>query len=735
MFARLNGWVVATCVVGAGLTWLFLPTRLELAYLKILDRDYQGARGILTLDAAYASPTTREVLVLATAWSLEGYQEEAISVLESRLEQDPSALPVQDLLERIYNNADLNADVPDLLAGRTYTSSPGQILRQQIATADAYGQAADMAAAIEQLREHGQAGAAELVRLGLWYAARAVSDRAVDALLAANILEPQSLNQSDRRSLAALLIDNGRELDAVALVQRWFKEDDEGKMQFAYWMVDQGWVSAAAGVAGQTNSAHHGALLAYADMQLGADDTALDKLRKLAKAGSLDEPLIPYFGTLALRRNSNADMRQAIPLLRTHIQSGGANDYSRDVYVEMLRRLRREDELIDYWRQVDGHSTAELDTDQHRLNIMRALVSLARYEPIMQPLRTMALRAGNDWMAAYVAAAKQQRDWSGLADTLRTRGTADSLDDSERRNMAYVLLDAGKKEEAIELLMKLGERADPASSAITDLLYLFGPRPDENAMKWLMLRARSAPVAQRAAWLRHIAQRGGAPQVITLVEAWGSPNSLPVLQVHVEAAFLMKDWERFDKAFPKLVELDRDAAARRRYAYWASERGNDRLTEWVWHALLEVSPDEPDALREVGMAHFARRDYPAAIPYLFRYVDLAPREWEIAGALGDALWESKRVQEARRVYRDVLNKIPRAQDLTQAQRLRHAVVAWRAGDTVVAHAMFRELVAVTSDPLVTAEYASFLLSQGKSHDAVRMLDERNSEMVRRVVVR
>ena len=735
MFARLNGWVVATCMVGAGLTWLFLPTRLELAYLKILDRDYQGARGILTLDAAYALPTTREVLMLATAWSLEGYQEEAITVLESHLERDPLALPVQDLLERIYNNSDLNADVPDLLAGRTYAANPVQNLRQQIATADAHGVVADMAAAIEQLREHGQASAGELVRLGLWYAAQGVGDRAVDALMAANSAEPQSLNQSVRRSLAALLVDGGRELDAVALVQGWFKDDAEGKMQFAYWMVDQGWVSAAAGVAGQTNRAHHGALLAYADMQLGADDTALDKLRKLAKTGSLDEPLIPYFGTLALRRNSNADMRHALPLLRAHIQSGSANDYSRDVYVEMLRRLRRDGELIEYWREVDKLSTAELDTDQHRLNIMRALISLARYEPIMQPLRTMALRAGNDWMAAYVAAAKQQRDWSGLADTLRTRAMSNSLDDSDRRNMAYVLLEAGKKEEAVELLMKLGERADPASSIITDLLYLFGPRPDENAMKWLMLRARAAPEAQRAAWLRHIAQRGGAPQVISLVEEWGSPNSLPVLQVLVEAAFSMKDWERFDKAFPKLVELDRDAAARRRYAYLASERGNNRLTEWVWHALLDVAPDEPDALREVGMAHFARRDYAAAIPYLFRYVDIAPREWEIAGALGDALWEKKQIQEARRVYRDVLRKIPPAEDLTQAQRLRHAIVAWRAGETVVAHAMFRELVAVTSDPLVTAEYASFLLSQGKSHDAVRMLDERNSETVRRVVVR
>ena len=72
-----------------------------------------------------------------------------------------------------------------------------------------------------------------------------------------------------------------------------------------------------------------------------------------------------------------------------------------------------------------------------------------------------------------------------LLDYLEARGTKPGISVEERRNIAFLLLEAGRKDRAIKVVTLLADGAGPESDDLNQLLYLWGPRPGPAAVNWL----------------------------------------------------------------------------------------------------------------------------------------------------------------------------------------------------------------------------------------------------------
>ena len=79
---------------------------------------------------------------------------------------------------------------------------------------------------------------------------------------------------------------------------------------------------------------------------------------------------------------------------------------------------------------------------------------------------------------------------------------------SEKRDLAFLLLDSDHKNTSEEIFLKLAKNEAPESSNVQQLLFLWGPRPKPKELKWLEDRFHSAPEIQKIAWLKILLQSG-----------------------------------------------------------------------------------------------------------------------------------------------------------------------------------------------------------------------------------
>src|SRR5690625_2137669 len=111
--------------------------------------------------------------------------------------------------------------------------------------------------------------------------------------------------------------------------------------------------------------------------------------------------------------------------------------------------------------------------------------------------------------------------------------------------------------------------------------------------------------------------------------------------------------DKFEQLMREIIELDPDNANAYNalgYTYADQNRNLDQAQDLLERA-LELEPDNPYILDSVGWYLYRVGDLEAAIEYLQRaYQDLP--DAEVAAHLGEVLWVSQRKEEARRVWRE-----------------------------------------------------------------------------------
>ena len=300
-------------------------------------------------------------------------------------------------------------------------------------------------------------------------------------------------------------------------------------------------------------------------------------------------------------------------------------------------------------------------------------------------LRVGARSGREDWVAAYQEALTRAGLLDELRSDLRARGAVSSTEMAQRQAIASRLVDLNDRVGAISILKTIATGLRPNSPSVEQLLYLWGPRANSDAIAWARGQAAAAPLADLPLWLDHLAYLAAPRAVLDLVGSRPAVlgSSAPAVRSY-GAALIAADVTAKPDLGPAI----------------ASASGPDQLTALIQLALdtgqapsawrasekaLSIAPNSQAILRLAAQASAAVRRSDEAASLYARLLALGPEKPEIMIDAADAFMTAKRVASGRQILARVLDTLPPEPSTLAQARLRvRALVLLHQDDKAIA---------------------------------------------------
>ena len=356
---------------------------------------------------------------------------------------------------------------------------------------------------------------------------------------------------------------------------------------------------------------------------------------------------------------------------------------------------------------------------------VRALLELGASEAAEPFLRDLATRDGGAWVFAYDDALAARGNRAARAEWWRSRGLRTDVPAPERRAAAFKLIDLRDKGGAEQVLRVLAEQEPSDGPNTATLLHLWGPRPARPALEWLEARARSAQGHDQAGWLEHLTSAGAAARTLAILATAPGPDEPARLDAWIDAQRAVRDRDGLRRTIERAAALSHDAGRLEALAQVALAESLPDAAERAFETLIAIQPGAQEARRWLGLLALARNDAVAAREHLEHYVAGGGRDPEALLRQGELLERDSRPDAARRAFALGLQASDRADRRTVAARRTHAFLLAHAGRAADAQRGLEALVAEQpTDAHLRADYAAWLLKEGRHADAQRILDLR-----------
>jgi predicted Zn-dependent protease len=354
-------------------------------------------------------------------------------------------------------------------------------------------------------------------------------------------------------------------------------------------------------------------------------------------------------------------------------------------------------------------------------------------ERALAPLARLAEAEPAFWWNVQYQLLRQLGRKDEIGRLMAARAADPRLPAEQRRQIAYAALDEGNKAAALIAFQRLAETSGPGGADMSQVAYLWGPRPGPAAQDWLIARSRAAASGEECGgWLEHLNAIGGAPRVVAYLATLDRPPAGPLLPPAIAAFAAVADRAQLEAAIRLAVVAEHAPERLRTYAQLAEAARAVPVADLAWRALLRERPDDAGALRQVGMIAYDQSHLADALHYLRRYTALQGGDYEANYFLGEVLTARKQPYEAARSYRQALAQLQAtagapsdrnsAARRPAAQRMIEANLLNRLGRVNEAVAVYRDLrQRRPGDLALTADLAQMLIENGRFQEGSYVL--------------
>lgn len=497
--------------------------------------------------------------------------------------------------------------------------------------------------------------------------------------------------EGDRDTVINVLSDQGNALDAVRMVSLYFIARNNG---------------------------HHGLSISIAERLYAAEENAESR------------------SYLASAYISNRQYNKAVALLQN------AKDLSSDDESNYLMALTKLSAQSPAYRKMLGdYAASQLRADissKRKLALIYALIDAGQVEPALPYIRQLALRRGGRWAALYAETLDKQGRYDESREFWLTYARQTSTTSKVKREVAYTLLNNGYKEDAELLLRALASGSAPDSEPIKELLYLWGTRPADSELDWLVGEMQATQAAESAGFAQMIADRTGDDEILDLITRHPSILHHPaLLRRYIQAlgakGELVKEHDVLLSAIvetqdPILLEVYAETAR----AYDAEAQALD-----AYKALIQLEPENQNELREMGILAFAQADYSFSrytienylgqvqispvpsdklIAPMFYYAEIMRREYGLG-------------EEALAYYMNTLEHIENAERITPEMLSIQAQSLIWLGDEAEGFAVFESAISrYSGNEVLRADYINALIDLEYYADARILLANARQRM-------
>ncbi len=315
---------------------------------------------------------------------------------------------------------------------------------------------------------------------------------------------------------------------------------------------------------------------------------------------------------------------QAVKTLRG-ISGGNMLPEDEDTYLTALVKLapwRKE-----YRKELVTFANTQLNSgtlsEKQKIAVLHALIDVNETGLALPHFKAQALAAGGEWTMLYA----QLLDKKGRYDEARPYWVK-ALNDpktatADKEDIAYVLIDHGFKSDAEPVFMQLAEHAGAKSTPVSELMYIWGPKPAATRVEWLERRynAEFNP-AEKRLWAALIGNAGSTAYLEGFVTRHPETIAVPeVADTYFEA--LAEEGKLAGKSAYYAGEAKRtgNTILLKKYASMAQDFGLRDDARKAYEEITALEPGNYMALRETGISAFEQADYTSARKYLGQYIN------------------------------------------------------------------------------------------------------------------
>ena len=270
----------------------------------------------------------------------------------------------------------------------------------------------------------------------------------------------------------------------------------------------------------------------------------------------------------------------------------------------------------------------------------------------------------------------------------------------------------------------MAEGAGPSSEEVSELLFLWGPRPPEGALDWLEGRAATASFSDRVVWIRHLLVLG-APERAAKVLRNDLPApgvSSPLIDVYIDTMVQIKDRAALSSILAR--ELKHENRIRR--SHWMAERALalelDEIAFGALQAVVEAEPDNQAALRQLAGLFFKRGDRTSAKKMFAHYLWFGDGDPTSHMIYAELLKDSKDQEGARHHYQRALEMAEQIENKSFEINILRAHLLHRNGRSPESVEEFEKLMHERpGHEQLRAEFVSVLLDLGRYEQARGLL--------------
>jgi len=432
-------------------------------------------------------------------------------------------------------------------------------------------------------------------------------------------------------------------------------------------------------------------LLGTTHIQLTADNRKLakDVLKKYGDESLSPRPLLAARLMLALDDENSAlrwmQTAESLPLLTIDQQIELASLYASLGKAGQFDTKKLRDRIL---LELQSPSLPE----SRREELVYAMLELNGHKQALPYLKQLAYRRGGDWIYPYEETLVKLGRQQEIVDFWRMRIKQSGLPDEEKRLLAFQLLDANSRADAENVFKELAANSTAKSPDVEQLLFLWGPRPGPDARIWLLERAKNSKGDERAEWMRHLINSGGAKDVMHYARTNPPANvSDSFFNVYLLGLERLKNDAEFASAAKQALKSENNTNRLFSYGKLAEDREQFEIAQAAYSRMLKVRPDETRALRQLGRIFFQQSQWPDAQKYLGRLLDKNKQDWEANYYYAEAGFLQGNQSEAIPYYQQALKSIDKNLSLSLSMEMTRANSLHRLGRNEEALAVFERL--------------------------------------------
>jgi hypothetical protein len=368
--------------------------------------------------------------------------------------------------------------------------------------------------------------------------------------------------------------------------------------------------------------------------------------------------------------------------------------------------------------------------------IVYALINVGGTESALPYMKQLADQYSGEWTLTYADALMNANRADEAAPYYLQAAKDPKLDAETRMNIAYALANRGYRADAEKLLMALAETPQNQRAATEQLAYLWGPRPSEQQVAWLVDSWKAASAEDKPVYGELLAGKMSPEMLDHYVR--NNPELRRIPEVDDEYLQLLAEQGRLREDIDAIAQYDNSpgkVAYLQRLGDMARDSGAYKDARVAYDSAIASQPDNKPALLGATITAAAQSDYAAISRYFNSYesqLQGAPEmvmadTHEAYFAYAENLRRQDRLQDAQPYYAQAVKFIEDSRIYTpEALSIAAQSSAWMQ-DTAKSNQVFDYAFSrYPHNAILRADKANLLVEQARYDEARTALQAINT---------